>query len=386
MHESRNNCQVEARARPGSGLARLPRWKKVGLLVLANLVVFAAIGAIGEVGCRLFWNPKYSLHCDQWVVGSGRTAAGRKYWPNSTYRIDSAEFRVTFRTDARGYRAHPGPPPTGRPYRIAFVGDSFTEAMQVEYDKSFCALIEHGLAGSVPGRAVVCENYGVAATDLFEYWHRVTHDVLQSAPPDMLVLCLFPGNDFTGPLPDDGFDAEGRPRREYYTEPGWVKHVSTWLNLKSKFAFYVQQRVVLAWRRLVRPPYGAPQRWWADPEVTARAADAPVIRRSRALLQAIDSECRQRGTKLCVLVVGPVAPYYCAKDGKSPLGQILADWKINAPVIDVAIMAQATPMPWLLLFPRDGHLNEHGHAFVAAGAIPPLRTALSMSELPERLR
>ncbi|MBV8078677.1 MAG: hypothetical protein JO284_19885, partial [Planctomycetaceae bacterium] len=68
------------------------------------------------------------------------------------------------------------------------------------------------------------------------------------------------------------------------------------------------------------------------------------------------------------------------------LGQILADWKIDAPVIDVAIMAQATPIPWLLLFPRDGHLNEHGHAFAAAGAIPPLRTALSLSELPERLR
>ena len=37
-------------------------------------------------------------------------------------------------------------------------------------------------------------------------------------------------------------------------------------------------------------------------------------------------------------------------------------------------------MPWLLLFPRDGHLNEPGHAFVDAGAIPPLRTALSLSE------
>ncbi|MGA8348073.1 MAG: SGNH/GDSL hydrolase family protein, partial [Isosphaeraceae bacterium] len=122
-----------------------------------------------------------------------------------------------------------------------------------------------------------------------------------------------------------------------------------------------------------------------NPDVTARAADAPVIRRSRALLQAIATECRQRGTKLCILVVGPVAPYYCAKDGKSPLGQIVADWQIDVPVIDIAIVAQATPMPWLLLFPRDGHLNEPGHAFVAAGAIPPLRTALSLSEHSEQI-
>ena len=131
---------------------------------------------------------------------------------------------------------------------------------------------------------------------------------------------------------------------------------------------------------LVRTPYQAPWQWWANPDVTARAADATVIRQSRALLQAIATECRQRGTKLCILVVGPVAPYYCAKDGKSPLGQIVADWQIDVPVIDIAIVAQATPMPWLLLFPRDGHLNEPGHAFVAAGAIPPLRTALSLSE------
>jgi ribosomal protein L40E len=233
---------------------------------------------------------------------------------------------------------------------------------------------------------VVCENYGVAATDLFEYWHRITHDVLRPAPPDALVLCIYPGNDLTGELPDNGFDADGRPRREYYKEPGWVKHISTWLNLKSMFALYVQQKVVIAWRRMVRPPYQAPWQWWANPDVTARAADAPVIRRSRALLQAIATECRQCGTKLCILVVGPVAPYYCAKDGKSPLGQIVADWKIGVPVIDIAIVAQATTMPWLLLFPRDGHLNEPGHAFVATGAIPPLRTALSLSEHTVQIR
>ena len=225
---------------------------------------------------------------------------------------------------------------------------------------------------------MVCENYGVAATDLFEYWHRITHDVLRPPPPDALVLCIFPGNDFTGELPDGGFDADGRPRREYYQEPGWVMHLSTWLNLKSKFAFYIQRRVVLAWRRMVRTPHQVPWQWWANPDVTARAADVPVIRRSRALFQAIAAECRQRGTKLCILVVGPVAPYYCAKDGKSPLGQIVADWQIDVPVIDIAIVAQATPMPGLLVFPRDGHLNEPGHAFVAAEAIPPLRTALSL--------
>jgi hypothetical protein len=49
---------------------------------------------------------------------------------------------------------------------------------------------------------------------------------------------------------------------------------------------------------------------------------------------------------------------------------------IDAPVIDVAVAALARPDYPRLLFPRDGHLNASGHAFVAATALPPLRAAL----------
>ena len=57
---------------------------------------------------------------------------------HSTYRIESREFNIRFRTNAQGYR-RAELTPTEHPYRIAFVGDSFTEGMQVEYDKTFCA-------------------------------------------------------------------------------------------------------------------------------------------------------------------------------------------------------------------------------------------------------
>ena len=91
-----------------------------------------------------------------------------------------------------------------------------------------------------------------------------------------------------------------------------------------------------------------------------------------------DQALHPRGSARGAFIIAP-------KDSKSPLGQIVADWQIDVPVIDIAIVAQATPMPWLLLFPCDGHLNEPGHAFVAAGAIPPLRTALSLSEHSEQI-
>ena len=165
------------------------RRKRFTLLATINLLALATAALVGEVGLRLAWHPNYQIRCERWFFGSGMTTAGRKYLPDSTYRIDSPEFQIRFQTNAKGYRARPEETRTANPYRIAFVGDSFTEGMQVEYDKTFCALIERSLAGAWQGREVVCENYGIAATGLFEYWHRITHDVLRPDAPDALVLC-----------------------------------------------------------------------------------------------------------------------------------------------------------------------------------------------------
>jgi hypothetical protein len=369
----------------------MPASKKIVVLAMINLSVLSIAVLVGEVGFSLFWQPKYRIRCERWWVGCGMTQAGRKYWPDSTYRIESGEFNTLFRTNSKGYRSRPEPTRTEDPYRIAFVGDSFTEGMQVEYDKTFCALIERGLAREWQGRGVVCENYGIAATGLFEYWHRISHDVLEPHAPACLVLCIYPGNDFTGEFPADGFAADSSPRPSYYTDPTWARHILTWLNLNSQLARYIQERIYQAWKKF-EPPYEAPKLWWTDPVVAARAGDTPVVRRSRALLHAIDEECRRHGTRLCVLVVGPVTTYPSYR-GQSPLARILADWKIEAQVIDVAVEALASPRFESFLFPRDGHLTESGHEYVANAALPRLRAALevpaltaSKRELESRIR
>jgi hypothetical protein len=362
----------------------MPARKMVPVLAMINLFVLASVALVGEVGFRLFWKPNYRIRCERWLVDSGMTTAGRKYWPDSTYRIQSEEFDTWFRTNAQGYRARPGPTRTEHPYRVAFMGDSFTEGMQVEYEKTFCALIERGLTEAWQGREVVCENYGIAATGLFEYWHRNSHDVLRPHAPASVVLCIYPGNDFTGELPADGFAADGSPCRSYYKDPTWARHILTWLNLNSQFARYIQERIHRAWKWL-EPPDEAPKLWWIDPVVTASASDTPVVRRSRALLHAIDDECRRYWTKLCVMVVGPVTTYPSYR-GQSPLARILADWKIQAPVIDVAVEALASPHFESLLFPRDGHLTQSGHSYIAKAALPRLRATLADSAITASMR
>jgi GDSL-like lipase/acylhydrolase family protein len=378
MHGRTSEQTSAVRARPSARFFRQKPRKTLRFVLLANLLIFCAMALVGEVGFRLFWNPKYWIQCENWVVGCGQTSAGKKWWPDATYRIESREFRVRFRTNHLGYRARPQAPRTARPLRIAFVGDSFTEGMQVEYERTFCALIERELADSLPGSEVVCENFGVAATGIFDYWHRITHDVLTPVAPDAVVLCLYPGNDFTDAFPDDGFEPDGRPRRSYYREPNPAWHVVTWWNLKSKVAHYVTRSMCVAALRFAPRTVQGPWLWWADPELAARSAGAPAIERSKVLLHTISYECRKHGTKLCLLVVGPV-PNYRAKDGQSPLGRIIADWNIDVPVVDAAIAAAATPHFERLLFPRDGHLNESGHAFMAASALPALRSILPLA-------
>ena len=130
--------------------------------------------------------------------------------------------------------------------------------------------------------------------------------MLTDDPPDALVLCIYPGNDFQPTPPADGFDADGRPLREYFRKPGWGKHLVAWINLHSKFGFFLQ-RALLSWdaKSLAARP--------AAEELVDRSANrrersrmSRPSRRYRSLFRAIDEECRRRGTKLCILVVGPV--------------------------------------------------------------------------------
>jgi hypothetical protein len=350
----------------------LPWHKRLAYIATIYLVVFALGSLLAEIGFRLFWSPKYWIHTSRFLVGSGQTEAGKKWWPDTRYLVESSEFRTEFCTDARGYRARPAPAPSGDAYRIAFVGDSFTEAMQVSYEASFCARLEK-LLGSAGGssRAIVCENAGVSATDLLEYWHRIHHDVLANNPPSMIALCIYPGNDFSGPLPDDAFDSAGKPLPLYYHRPGWEQHLIAWVNMHSKFGSYTQRALLGIGRRPIPYTVYAPKNWWADPALAARSAAVPAVRRSRAILAAIDEECRGKGTKLCVLVVGPVDTY-AAKDGESPLTRIISGWGLDIPVIDVAIKAVALPNHGALTFPIDGHLTESGHEYLAREAAPAL--------------
>jgi hypothetical protein len=375
-------CMARPRAPHASGPRSISSTRRIGrrrrLLYLALVypLGFAACFLVAEVAFRLFWNPKYWVHTARWLVGSGQTEAGKKWWPDTVYSVDSSEFRLLFRTNAQGYRARPAAIRGPNAYRIAFVGDSFTEGMQVPYELTFCARLEAILNQDAPLRPIACENYGISATDLLDYWHRIVHDVIAGNPPDALVLCIYPGNDFQCVFPDDAFAADGTPLRDYYKPPDWIKHLKAWVNLHSKFGCYLQRTLLTIGATSPSWLTQGPKHWWANPDVARAAAMAPAVRRSKSIFRAIDQECWRNNVKFCVLVVGPVNTYFDI-DGQSPLTQILADWRVDVPVIDIAIKAVARPDHAKLTYPVDGHLTTAGHAYLAQEAAAGLKAGIT---------
>ena len=79
--------------------------------------------------------------------------------------------------------------------RIAVLGDSFTEAMHVPYDQTFCAVIERNLASCpLGGRQVQVLDFGVSGYGTGQELLTLRQQVLRYAP-DAVILAFFAGND-----------------------------------------------------------------------------------------------------------------------------------------------------------------------------------------------
>jgi len=80
--------------------------------------------------------------------------------------------------------------------RVAVVGDSFTEAPQVAYDQSFCAVAEHALGGckGLGGKRVQVMDFGTDAYGTAQELVTLRRHAWQYSP-DLVVLAFFSGND-----------------------------------------------------------------------------------------------------------------------------------------------------------------------------------------------
>jgi lysophospholipase L1-like esterase len=191
-------------------LAVRSRWGRLGLLLVS---VLATLG-LAEVALRVagvsypnFYRPDPDLG---WVLTPGASGWWKK------------EGKAFFRINAAGERDVPHP--LGKPpgtYRIAILGDSCTESLQVPVAATFWARLPAELASCplphpvLQGRKVETLNFGVSgygtAQELLALRTRVW-----KYQPDLVLLAFYTGNDVRNnyrPLEQD-------PLRPYFVLSG----------------------------------------------------------------------------------------------------------------------------------------------------------------------
>ncbi|MBS0203064.1 MAG: SGNH/GDSL hydrolase family protein [Planctomycetes bacterium] len=149
-------------------------------------LVMAAL--MGEIGVRLFYPPDCNYVFDPYV--------GVRL-PPSSFFFGGNEGRIWVRTSRQGLRDREhslAKPPNV--YRIVVLGDSFSEAVQVNQSETFWSVLESGLNADrvLQEQTVEVINFGVSGYGTVQEWQTLKHYAGQFQP-DLVLLALFPGND-----------------------------------------------------------------------------------------------------------------------------------------------------------------------------------------------
>lgn len=101
-------------------------------------------------------------------------------------------------------------------YRIAVIGDSYIEAFQVPYEKSFTQQLEKTLNSSIKGMKFEVMNFGKSGFGTAQEY-VVYKNYVKKYNPDMVILCFVPGNDVRN----------SNPRLEKYSEMPYLVYNSS---------------------------------------------------------------------------------------------------------------------------------------------------------------
>jgi hypothetical protein len=162
------------------------QWQTTTLLAIASVVVGLALCELG-LRCLGIEYPNFYEYDPQF---GGKLRPGLQgYW------LKEGGGYVSINSEGLRDREHPisHPPNT---LRIAVLGDSFAEAMQVNRDEAFWSVLERELQGhpKLQGCQVEVINFGQAGfgitQELLAFRHRV-----RKYTPDLVLLAFFTGND-----------------------------------------------------------------------------------------------------------------------------------------------------------------------------------------------
>ncbi|MCS5636253.1 MAG: SGNH/GDSL hydrolase family protein [Myxococcota bacterium] len=153
---------------------------------------------IAGIGYPMFWAPE--------------PVAGARMWPNLKAWYD-LEGRSFVEINSIGYRdeEHPKAKDEGE-FRIALLGDSMTEALQVPFEDIYWNVARRELESceALAGRTIVPMNFAISGFGTAQQLEVMKHKVWDY-DPDMVILA-FVSNDFTDNHPSFG----GRDLKPFY--------------------------------------------------------------------------------------------------------------------------------------------------------------------------
>lgn len=349
-------------------------------LLLAELVLRAA-----GVSHPLFFQPDPVTGAGHIPGASGRfTLEG-----DAEVRINSAGWRDVERTVAR--------PPRTR--RIAVLGDSYMEALQVPREESFTAQLEGALASGDPRHAYEVLNFGVSGFSTAQELLTLRRDVFAYAP-DAVLLAFTPENDVSDNLRalrridyvpyfrlvDDALVLD----ESFREAPAYVRRNGTLARLLVTLAAYSR---LLQWANHLRLRYnaGRPLPEGARPRRSAYQPPTPGSRFDEAwrvterLLVAVRDECRARGVPFFVVTLSESSQVHPNPKMRADRAAKLGVPDLSYPEERVRALGERQGFPVLRLAPLlaaetlssgahyhgfgarigRGHWNAAGHASAA---------------------
>lgn len=296
------------------------------------------------------------------------------------------EIAAPYKINAQGWNSPlPDYPVERKPGtgRIAFVGDSFVEALQVPFDKTFAEVVGARLAEKGP---VEVQRFGVAGAPLSQYLQMVEREVEQRRPDRIVVMLVH--NDF-----DESF----------VFKPG--RYTSSFLKLKIDGGKVTGEVAPQPWRagwfELVRQSATARfllYRWQVRPQALvdavlgpARAAgeggyaanidvasvfahEADIRVATDYLFGRLKARTDAIGAKLQLVMDGDRAAIYAGRGGSQALklNRIAAEMAARHGIafldLHPVFAAEWARTGKRFEFASDAHWNEYGHQ-VAGRAI-----------------
>lgn len=320
------------------------RWVK---LILVNVAVLGVLIVLGLVIAEVYLRATIPASTGGSVYES--TLSTRRYKvmrPNARIQAWGRELR----TNELGFRDNKSIVPPKRPgsFRMVVLGDSFTVSAGVEFPKIFTSLLQEMLSRD---RDVEVINLAVGGYNIIQY-ELVLDEVAMSLRPDLVLVALFPFNDFSSDTYRANFkDAMGLSKPVPATS--WYEDLYVYRAYLNR----LEDRVRRMWRASNNAKSTVKDREGQD-----RVEDAE---RNLSALQRIMSKAAAAGVPVIIAILPNTDTFDAQEHDLAPLLRLCKEehwYCIN--LIEQFSASTVTPGS-LRLNALDSHPNELYNSMVA---------------------